>query len=440
MKLSGWGRYPIHECNVNYPRSEEELKTFVKQGFSIANGNGRSYGDSALSISNTISMKYFNHMLDFNNDTGELVLESGVLLADVISTFLPLGWFPSVTPGTKFVTIGGMIAADVHGKNHHKHGSFGNFVNWIELIDSDGNVIKCSKLENSEQFDWTIGGMGLTGIVIRVAFSLLKVDTGWVRQTTIPSKNLKSTIDIIEKSMNATYSVAWIDCMHKNHQLGRSIVMLGEHAKIKDLSEDIIKKPYNIIKKRKMLIPFNLPRLIFNRFSMRIFNTFYYKKESLKKGTKVVSWDSFFYPLDSILKWNRIYGRKGFAQFQCVLPLKNSLEGIEAMLKVISESGCGSFLVVLKRFGKQESKFSFPMEGYTLSLDFQVSIKALKLMNNLDKITIEYGGRFYLAKDSRMSLQTLSASDERAKEFSQFRASLNCTEKFSSIQSERLGL
>lgn len=438
MKLAGWGRYPILDCRVSSPRTEVELKKFVNEGFSIANGNGRSYGDSALSISNTISMRHFNHMLEFNSKTGQLTLESGVLLADVVSSFLPLGWFPNVTPGTKFVTIGGMIAADVHGKNHHKHGSFRRFVDWIELMDSDGNIKRCSRNENREKFEWTIGGMGLTGIVIRVAFRLLPVETGWIRQTLIPTTGLKNTIEVIEKSMNSTYSVAWIDCMSKGRQLGRSLVILGEHANIKDLLKDNVKKPYDIGKKRKFITPFNFPRFILNSTTVRIFNALYYRKGRLKAGEKIVDWDSYFYPLDSISKWNRIYGHKGFAQFQCVLPLKTSLEGLEAMLKVISESGCSSFLAVLKRFGKQDSQFSFPMEGYTLALDFPISNKSLELMNKLDQITLDYGGRFYLAKDSRLSAKTFISSDDRVNEFIKMRNSFDYTEKFSSVQSERL--
>lgn len=440
MKLSGWGRYPIHDCCVNYPKNVNELKVYVKQGFSIANGNGRSYGDSALSASNTISMRNFDHMLEFNKDNGQLVVESGVLLADVISSFLPLGWFPSVTPGTKFVTIGGMIAADVHGKNHHKHGSFRSFVDWIELMDSNGDIVRCSKFDNSEQFNWTIGGMGLTGIVLRVAFRLTSIETGWVNQTTIPTRNLKHTIEVIEQSMSATYSVAWIDCLSKRQKLGKSLVFLGEHTALRELSSEKVKSPYDIGKKRKFTMLFDFPKLIFNSSTVSIFNSLYYNLGKYKAQKKIVNWDSFFYPLDSILEWNRIYGKSGFAQFQCVLPLNNSFDGIEAMLKIISDSGCGSPLAVLKRFGKQESKFSFPMEGYTLSLDFPISRKTLKLMDALDQITLDHGGRFYLAKDSRMNSKTLIASDDRTKEFIKVRTSLKCIKKFSSLQSERLGL
>jgi FAD/FMN-containing dehydrogenase len=440
LNLSGWGGYPRFNCRISYPKNQKELTSLVKSGSSIANGNQRSYGDSALSLSNTISMKYFNHMVKFNENNGQLVVESGVLLSDVIASFISSGWFPPVTPGTKFVTIGGMIAADVHGKNHHKHGSFRRFVDWIDLMDSNGEILRCSSQTNSELFNWTIGGMGLTGIIFRVAFRLKPVETGWINQIQIPTKNLRETFDVIEKSINSTYSVAWIDCMSKRKRLGRSIVYLGEHSKITDLSVDKKKLPFKIRKKKKLSMTFHLPKIMFNNLTLRLFNEVYYNLVKLRLRKSVISWDSFFYPLDSILHWNRIYGKRGFAQFQCVLPLSSSLEGIEAMLKIISDSGCGSFLAVLKRFGKQEGEFSFPMEGYTLSLDFPISKKTLELMTSLDKITLKFGGRFYLAKDSRMSQKVFFESDKRIKDFITLRNSSNLKKAFSSVQSNRLGL
>ena len=230
MKLSGWGRFPEIDAQVAVPRSADELLKLIQQGKAIARGNGRAYGDSAVSASNTIHMKHFNRMLAFDAKSGQLVAEAGVLLADVIEAFLPRGWFPAVTPGTKFVTLGGMIAADVHGKNHHKDGSFGTYVDWIDVATADGTVQRCSKTEDTELFEWTIGGMGLTGVMLRAAIRLRPVSSAWIEQRTLVANNIKHAIELFEQSQDATYSVAWIDCLQTGPAVGRSLVMLGEHA------------------------------------------------------------------------------------------------------------------------------------------------------------------------------------------------------------------
>ena len=232
ITISGWGGYPLHKTNIVYPKNINQILTEIKKSDLIARGNGRAYGDSSINEKKTINMKYFNHILSFEDKMGILTVESGILLEDIINTFLPRGWFPYVTPGSKYVTIGGLIAADVHGKNHHKDGSFRNFIEWFELIDSKGEIKKCSKNENSELYEWTIGGMGLTGIIIRAAIRLRKIETCWIKQKTLVSKNIDETLDIFEKNMNATYSVAWINTTNYKNNIGQSLVMLGEHASI----------------------------------------------------------------------------------------------------------------------------------------------------------------------------------------------------------------
>nr|WP_321511124.1 FAD-binding oxidoreductase [uncultured Hyphomonas sp.] len=440
MKLSGWGRYPTVECETGSPRSEADLEELVRSGPVIARGNGRSYGDSSLNSHMTIDMRRMSRMLSFDEANGQLTAEAGVLLADIISTFLPRGWFPAVTPGTKFVTVGGMIAADVHGKNHHKDGAFSSFLDWIDILGSDGDIRRCSREENPDLFEWTIGGMGLTGIILRAAFRLRPVESGWIRQTTIPAENLAAAIDIFERSADSTYSVAWIDCLSTGASLGRSLVYLGEHAAHADLPRKQLQAPFQTPRKRKLTVPLDAPGFALNRWTVKAFNEVYYRAGRSKTGTQLVDWDTYFYPLDAILKWNRIYGRKGFAQFQCVIPLEQSKEGMQALLEAISAAGQGSFLSVLKRFGAQESRFSFPMEGYTLALDFPVNRRSLDLMNRLDEITIAHGGRFYLAKDSRLKAETLAKSDERVSDFREMRKSTSAAETFSSAQSDRLVL
>ncbi|MEN8831487.1 FAD-binding oxidoreductase [Pacificibacter sp.] len=438
MKLSGWGRYPIIDAEMTAPRSIEDISKRVQTGNAIARGNGRSYGDSAVSATNTIHMKHFNRILAFDDQSGQLVAEAGVLLADVIDAFLERGWFPSVTPGTKFVTLGGMIAVDVHGKNHHKDGSFASYVDWIDVMVADGSVQRCSRTENTELFDWTIGGMGLTGVIIRAAVRLRQVSSAWIAQHTIVADNIAHAIQIFEQSNDATYSVAWIDCLQQGSALGRSLIMLGEHAKVADVPSKYRKSPLSIARKSKRNIPINFPSWALNTYSVRMFNALYYWRGKQGPERQVVDWDSYFYPLDAILGWNKIYGRRGFAQFQCVLPIDHAEQGMSELLTEISNAGAGSFLAVLKRFGKQSSNFSFPMEGYTLALDFPVNKRTLALMKRLDNITIKHGGRFYLAKDSRMSRDVFHQSDPRAQEYEQYRQGNSSGEAFMSSQSERL--
>lgn len=438
MKISGWGRYPIIKATVATPRSVEGLSKIIQRGNAIARGNGRSYGDSSISQTNTIHMKYFNRMLAFDENSGQLIAEAGVMLADVIEVFLERGWFPAVTPGTKFVTLGGMIAADIHGKNHHKDGSFGRYVDWIDIVIADGSIQRCSKTENVELFDWTIGGMGLTGVIIRAAIRLRRVPSGWIEQRTLVADNIKHAMEIFEQSQEATYSVAWIDCLQKGPALGRSLVMLGEHMKADEVPPKFRKSQKSITFKPKRNIPFNFPSSILNVHSVRAFNSLYYWYGKRRPERQVVDWDSYFYPLDAILGWNKIYGRHGFAQFQCVIPISHAEHGINELLQKIANAGVGSFLAVLKRFGKQPSKFSFPMEGYTLALDFPVNKKTFDLMNKLDSITVRHKGRFYLAKDSRMSPDIFQQSEQRIQEYKQYRQGLADKNIFASSQSERL--
>ena len=440
MKLGGWGRYPLLDAPVTVPRDAAGLADLLAQGPVIARGNGRAYGDSAVSRDNTVRMRRFNRMLAFNSATGQLVAEAGVLLADIIATFLPRGWFPMVTPGTKFVTLGGMIAADVHGKNHHKDGSMRACVDWIEVMDSAGQIRHVSRVEHPDLLAWTLGGMGLTGVILRAAIRLRPVETGWISRITRPAPNLAAAMAEFEAADEATYSVAWIDCLASGDVLGRSLVILGEHTAVADLDARTRADRYAMAQKRNLSVPLDLPGFALNSLTVRAFNRLYYWNGTRKTGSALVPWDSYFYPLDAILHWNRIYGRRGFMQFQCALPLEASKAGLTALLQATSAAGSGSFLAVLKRFGAQESRFSFPMLGYTLSLDFPVTQANLALLERLDVITLEHGGRFYLAKDGRMRAETLAASDPRVTDFRAMRRQTGDKERFRSVQSERLAL
>jgi len=441
MMLSGWGRYPVLNTSLHAPRSLSALQDAVRSERSlIARGNGRAYGDSAINPAATLETRHLNRMLAFDPANGQLIAEAGVLLGDVIAAFLRRGWFPLVTPGTKFVTLGGAVAADVHGKNHHKDGSFRSCVDWIDVMDATGDVTRCSRAEQPALFEHTLGGMGLTGVITQAAIRLQRVESAWIRQTTHPAANLKTAMDVFEANHQATYSVAWIDCLAGGADLGRSLVMLGEHARLEDLPHDRRRMPFDMPGKTKRTVPFDFPGFALNALAVRAFNALYYRMGSRRTGQRLVDIDTYFYPLDAILEWNRIYGRKGFAQFQCVLPLDASEAGLSALLEAISEEGAGSFLAVLKRFGAQDSAFSFPMEGYTLALDFPINTRTLRLLAELDRITLDHGGRFYLAKDSHMSAKTFSASDTRITAFRAQRQDSGWQDTFASAQSRRLSL
>ena len=440
MKLSGWGMFPAHDAKVARPATPKDIVEILKSGGTIARGNGRAYGDSAIGARQTVQTAKLNHIISFDRQTGLLVAEAGVLLRDIITAFLPHGWFPPVTPGTKFVTLGGMIAADVHGKNHHKDGSFRNFVEWLDLICADGTVTRCSRDENPALFEWTIGGMGLTGIILRAGIRMRAVPSAWIRQVSCALPNLDAVLAAFEGADDATYSVAWIDCVSRGKSMGRSILMLGEHATQAELSDDAARYPFEIPAKTKRTVPFTPPVSVLNGLSVRAFNSLYYWNGRRKAGTSFIDYDTYFYPLDAILGWNKIYGRRGFMQFQCVLPLETARDGLHALLRTTSFAGAGSFLAVLKRFGPQDTAFSFPMLGYTLALDFPATPRMIALMRKLDQITLEHGGRFYLAKDSRMSAEVLDASDARTAAFRDLRDGLGAAERFQSKQSERLFL
>ena len=362
-EISGWGGYPIRKTKIMYPKDINQIVMEIKKSDLIARGNGRAYGDSSINEKKTINMKYFNHILSFDNLSGILVVESGVLLKDIINTFVPKGWFPYVTPGSKFTTIVGLIAADVHGKNHHKDGSFRNFVEWFELIDSKGEIKKCSRKENIDLFEWTIGGMGLTGVIIRAAIKLRSIETCWIKQKTLVAKNIDQTFDIFEKNMNATYSVAWINSTSTDKDLGQSLVMLGEHAFLKDINK---KKKLNPLKnhlRKSKNVPFYFPNWFLNKKFVKLFNFIYYFFGKNNSSEKLVNLDNYFYPLDSVLGWNKIYGRKGFVQYQCVIPLNKSKEGIIELLKEIENSQVSSFLSVLKDLEDKVVNFHFQWKG-----------------------------------------------------------------------------
>lgn len=436
-RLSGWGRYPVADCRVVRPRHTDDLAAFAGEPSLIARGCGRSYGDASLNPALTVETGAANRLLGFDEESGLLTCEAGLTLAEIFRLFLPRGWIVPVTPGTKFVTIGGMIAADVHGKNHHQHGSFCDHVAWIDLALPEGRIVRCGPEEHADLFAAACGGMGLAGLILRAAFRMKRVQTAMMRQQTRRAANLDEAIDLFEASLDWTYSVAWIDCLAKGKALGRSVVFLGEHALPGELRGNRAAAPLEPRRKRGKSVPLDFPSFALGPLSVRLFNGVYYRAHG--DGEALVDLDAYYYPLDSIEKWNRIYGKRGFVQYQCVLPLGTSREGVARLLEAISGAGLGSFLAVLKRMGPQSfGLLSFPMEGYTLALDFPASEPALALLDRLDEIVVANGGRIYLAKDARISAAAFAAGYPRLGELRRTRRCWGLDGSFRSLQSERL--
>ena len=437
--LSGWGRFPRRTAQQIVPGNAEGVAAALAQGPLIARGLGRAYGDAALAP-RVLDMTRMDRFLEFDPATGALTAEAGVSLDTIIAHLLPRGWFPAVTPGTRFVTLGGAIAADVHGKNHHKEGSFGAFVDWIDVMGPDGSVTRASRQDNADLFHWTLGGMGLTGVILRARIRLRPVASGWIRQETLPAPNLDAAMAVFEDRRDVTYSVAWIDTLARGQHLGRSLITLGEHAGPADFPGQSLPRPYDTPRPRALSLPLDLPGFALNPLTVRAFNALYWRMGLRNEGVRLVPWQAFFHPLDAILGWNRMYGRRGFVQFQCVLPLASAPQGLERLLKAISDAGSASFLAVLKRMGPQEGRISFPAEGYTLALDFPARRATLALLDRLDAITLDHGGRFYLAKDARMTARTLHRADPRMADLARFRRERGLNAAFASDLSERLAL
>jgi len=430
MKVSGWGKYPKVNCQRLTVKQETQLEHIVNQNnHLIAFGNGRSYGDSALSDT-IVDMKPRNHFIDFDETSGLLFLQAGVLLSEILEYFVPKGWFLKVTPGTKLITVGGAIASDVHGKNHHNAGCFSESVKEFSIMLANGALVNCSKETNPELFRATCGGQGLTGIIVDAKIYLKQIHSQYIKQTTIKTKNLKETFEAFEKNQNKTYSVAWIDCLAKRHNIGKSLLMVGDFAKDGNL---------NYCPSKQKNILFDFPTFTLNSLTVKLFNWLYYNKVLQQTSKQKVTIDRFFYPLDTIGHWNRIYGKKGFTQYQFILPKKNSFEGLQQILSTIAKSGKGSFLAVLKLYGPANDNWlSFPMEGYSLALDFKIEKGLFALLNRLDSIVVKYQGRLYLAKDARVSKVTFEKGYPHIEAFRQFRKDNQMTAKFQSLQSKRI--
>ena len=433
MKLiSGWGCNPNVFCNVKYPKNLNSLKRLIDKKC-IARGNGRSYGDSSLQPNLTIDMKNFNKFYYFDDINGLVKVQSGLILNDLLKIIVPKGWFVPVSPGTKFVTIGGMVASNVHGKNHHKVGGFINYVKSLTIINEHKKIITCSKKINKILFKSTFGGMGLTGVIIDITFKLKKIKNSFINQKIFCTKDLKDTLKNLKKTYKSTYTVGWIDCSKKNKNFGRSVIFTGEHNQ--DENKELI-----YIKDKELTLPGFDYSFLLNSFTIKLFNFFYYKYNFLKKKKNIVNYNSYFYPLDLIKNWNILYGEKGFFQYQFFIQEKIAYKGIKEILNIVQQNTTVSFLTTIKYMGKDSSILAFSDKGFTLALDFKYTIYNLNLAEKLDTLIVKYKGRIYLTKDSRMSKKKFNKTYKNLNFFKNKIRTKKNKSVFASLQSERIDL
>jgi FAD/FMN-containing dehydrogenase len=420
-RYESWGRYP-HAGSVTavpvYWRSDS-LNFQKFQQSVLPFGQGRSYGDVCLNDGGILlDTGSLSHFIAFDETSGLIRCEAGVTLAEILNLTVPKGWFLPVTPGTKFVSVGGAIANDVHGKNHHRVGTFGMHVTQFELLRSGEERVICSPTQNTDLFRATIGGLGLTGLLLWAEIQLHPISSPFIQTEHIRFDNLKEFFEIARASdQSHTYTVAWIDCLAKNRHLGRGIFIRGNHV------EDEIPRPESLQPRRTLTIPFDAPHLLLNRFAMKACNLAYYHRHVSKRTEDIVHYDPFFYPLDAIHSWNLLYGSRGFLQYQCVVPFDGEGGAIQDVLQRVARTGDASFLSVLKIFGAKRSPgmLSFPRPGVTLALDLpNAGAPTLRLLEELDGIVRLSGGAVYPAKDARMSPDNFKIFFPRWEEFSRY--------------------
>jgi len=416
-QYGSWGRYPnLAPAAVSRPHWRDEPLPDTASPM-LAYGNGRSYGDSCLNDHGVLrDMRGLDRLIAFDPATGILRCESGVLLADILRFAVPRGWFPAVTPGTRFVTIGGAIANDVHGKNHHRTGTFGQHVLRFALQRSDHTTLLCAPDENPGLFGATIGGLGLTGVILWAEIQLRRIANTAMATETIRFPDIDAFFDLSHESdQDYEYTVAWIDCLAKGASLGRGLFLRGNHATAQD------KPPPG--PGRVFGFPTELPFPLVNAVTLRAFNQLHYHRQRAQSQRKLMHYEPFFYPLDGIRNWNRLYGRNGFLQYQCVVPPETAKPSIRALLEATAAAGTGSFLAVLKNFGQHPAAglLSFARPGTTFALDFpNRGQPTLDLLAQLDRITAAAGGAVYPAKDARMSAPHFQQYFPRWREFQNY--------------------
>jgi FAD/FMN-containing dehydrogenase len=419
-RYESWGRFPkADHCAVEQIQWRSELPDLSKFDRPILPfGYGRSYGDTCLNNGGILlDTTPLRQLIAFDKENGILQCEAGVTLAEILDIIVPHGWFIPVSPGTKFVSVAGAIANDVHGKNHHVAGTFGCHVTQFELLRSSGEKLICSPTENQDLFCATIGGLGLTGLILWAEFKLKSIPSPLIDNEIIRFGSIDEFFEINEASKDYAYTVSWIDCLATGKNLGRGLFTRG------DFYDPPLGGTKKISTKPIFRMPIDLPNFAVNTFTVKVFNEVYYRRQLKKHIRNVISYDPFFYPLDVANDWNRAYGRRGFMQYQCVVPYEETTEPIVEIIRRIAESGQGSPLVVLKTFGNISSPgmLSFPRPGITLALDFaNGGQKTFDLLEDLDSIVRDVKGAIYPAKDARMSFETFNVSFPNWREFANY--------------------
>jgi decaprenylphospho-beta-D-ribofuranose 2-oxidase len=440
-RLSGWGGNLRADCVLAEPETRAEIETRLDRAGTIARGLGRSYGDAALNAGGQVlGLHKLDRYLAFDERTGTLTCEAGLSLARIIQDFAPRGWFPMITPGTKFVTVGGCIANDVHGKAHHAQGCFNTCVDALTVLLASGEVVAASRSENPDLFWGTFGGMGLLGIVLTATLQLRQIETTYFRQKSIRVNDLEAMLAALDEHDRAfPYSVATLDVRATGARLGRGVLAVGDHARRDELPPPLAAEPLRVSGPPKLTVPFELPELTLNRLSIRAVNAMI---QRIQAGAPAFGhYEGFFYPLDRIAHWNRGYGRRGFTQYQFVIPFADGSRRLREILDAILSSGQLPFLNVLKRFGpKSEGMLSFPREGYTFAIDFPVRQSTVALLRRLDAMVLEAGGRVYLGKDSYLDAPTFRAMYPRLERWLETKAKYDPRGVFTSDLGRRVGL
>jgi decaprenylphospho-beta-D-ribofuranose 2-oxidase len=431
--INGWGRYGEYKIKLYKPKNinliKKKLKSSLLDTF-ICRGLGRSYGDSSLN-SKIIDLTNIKKKFQISKKKKEVVCSSNLSIKELLPILLKENFFLKVTPGTQYVTIGGAIASDIHGKNHHNDGSFCDYLNEIEILLADGKIIKCSKTKNKKLFLSTCGGMGLTGIILSAKVQLLKIPSSFIKETIIKSNSLKETINYFKKYNHKKYIVSWIDSSEKKNNLGRGIIYIGEHTRLN--------KEY-FLKHRSLNLSFNFPNFFINNFILKMLNKIFYFKNS-KFKEQIVDIKKYFYPLDNIRNWNKVYGKKGFVQIQILVSNKNLIKNLTKILLFFQQKNQVSFVSTLKKMGKKNKNLlSFPAEGYTITFDIKAN-KNLKIFyQELEEILIKMNAKIYLTKDALMSKKYFEKTYINKNKFISYKKIYDPKFKFHSYQSKRLGL
>jgi FAD/FMN-containing dehydrogenase len=420
-QYASWGRYPKATPRAVIPvRWRNDLPDLgATVGSVLPYAYGRSYGDSCLNDNGTLlDLSGLNRFIAFDAESGLLRCEAGVMLADILAAFVPRGWFLPVSPGTKFVSVAGAIANDIHGKNHYRAGTFGRYVTRFELVRSTGERLICTPDEHADLYRATIGGLGLTGLITWAEIRLKPITNAYIDEEQIRFDSLDEFMALTAES-DATheYTMSWADCLYGGAGYVRGHFLRGNH----NTSPALANRPP--AEKPTVGVPMNLPGALLNTLTVKAFNTAYYHRQRAKSVRKVIPYEPFFYPLDAIKDWNRMYGTRGFLQYQCVVPFDNDNAAIKEVFTRITRSGEGSFLVVLKTFGALPSPglLSFPKPGVTLALDFLFrGARTLSLLDDLDSVVRASGGAVYPAKDARMSAESFQAFYPQWQDFARF--------------------